>query len=122
MTLQISIEFLLYMSLASIGLLFSILIVSGGLSRIIYAVNYYEIEKFVGVINSYNGQQGGLISVYLPRGLCNATYEGHYVHTEYGTFYLADRIVISKKTACDFGINAKLMIEYNETTGAMQVI
>ncbi|MDE1850569.1 MAG: hypothetical protein KGH54_02115 [Candidatus Micrarchaeota archaeon] len=108
-------EFLIYLSLAGVSLLFATGILSAAAPGLRNSMDYYMTSTLIGGINDavLSGSSGSDISGFLPLGICNSSISGDTLSTNYGEFSLIGGIVVAPGSFCPDGQMAKFSIQYN---------
>ncbi|MEM3839040.1 MAG: hypothetical protein QXF01_00450 [Candidatus Micrarchaeaceae archaeon] len=112
MKAQMSFEFMVYLSMAGIGLLIGIAALASRLHYVSSQIDSYAMYQFVSTINM--NIESGITSfrAYIPHGACNATVHGNMVESEYGTFYLIGRASLAPGSLCPDGAYLNISAEY----------
>lgn len=103
MKVQMSLEVLVYVSLAGVSIVYSLSLVSGYYSKGVGVAASYEYSNFAEAINLALMNGASAVSLYVPVGLCNSTATADSMDTKYGTLYFAEPVVISKSVLCSRG-------------------
>ncbi len=100
--LQLSLELLIYIALASVSAAFALAALRNTTSFSGNFISSYKISQFVDTINGYmlNGSYA-TIRIFVPAGLCNATVHGNVLSTRLGDFYFSEPVVIAQKLCPD---------------------
>ena len=111
-----SLEMMLYASLAGLSLVFASGAVAKESATIGGASAAFEASQFVDSLN------GVLVSgdtskftMFVPYGLCNSTVSGPELEYRGIRLYLADPLAFSGSPLCPDGVAASLEIAYNRT-------
>ena len=116
MRAQLSLELMLYVTLAGLALLFALSTIAKVSARINSGLQTFEVSQFVNDINNaLTSNDSALVDVFLPRGLCNSTASGSALETPYGTLYLASRLYVAANTFCPDDVYASFKISYNSS-------
>lgn len=111
MKAQLSLELLLYISLAGLSLAFALGAASGAMVKVGNEIGSFEISQFVNRINTLLlTESSAQFSAYLPRGLCSSSASGSLLATRYGNFYFTQRVNAQAETFCPDGVYAELAI------------
>jgi hypothetical protein len=120
MRAQLSLELLVYLSLAGLSFLFAISAANRASASTAISVQRFEISQFA---NSVGGEvaagSAASFSAFVPKGLCNATLGEGALITSVGTFYLPMRIYAPEGTFCPDGTYARLEVSYEEGEAAL---
>jgi len=78
MRLQLSLELLVYIALASVSMLASVSIYATYSKALLSGVARYEMYEFVELVNSeaLSGSREASFSVFVPEGMCNSSLSG----------------------------------------------
>ena len=110
---QLSLELLIYLSLAGLSFLFAITAANRASASEARSVQAFEVSQFVnGVSSEIAAGSTASFSAYVPKGLCGATLGGGTLVTQAGTFYLPDRIGAPGGAFCPDGAYARLEVSY----------
>jgi hypothetical protein len=117
MKLQLSLEFLLYLGLASTAMLAAFTIIKNGSIQISDYISRYSAYEFIQSINTalVTGNQMP-IQILIPSGMCNSTIVDGEILTPYGKYDLEGNIEINTSELCPSG-NASIQViqGYNNT-------
>jgi len=116
MRLQLSLELLVYIALASVSMLASVSIYATYSKALLSGVARYEMYEFVELVNSeaLSGSREASFSVFVPEGMCNSSLSGGELQTKYGVFYFIENISIDSKLLCPGGATEYVKILNNE--------
>ncbi len=90
---QLSLELLVYLSLAGLSFMFAITAAGRASASEARSVQEFDISQFVNQVSSeIAAGSASSFGAYVPKGLCNATLGGGTLLTGTGAFYLPDRI------------------------------
>jgi len=110
---QLSLEFLIYLSLAGLSLLFATGVFSSAAQNLRNSMGYYAISVFTSTINDALLSGSSLnFSGFLPHGICNSSFSAETLSTNYGKFSLIGEIDIAQNTFCPDGQIGKFNIQY----------
>ena len=110
---QLSFEFLTYLSIAGLSLLFAIGLMKSAFPEMSQQIGRYEMSILASGINAaLLSGQSDKIFVYLPSGSCNSSIEGSDMVTKYGNFSLVSDISLSYNALCQSG-TATLQLQYS---------
>ncbi|MGC9156778.1 MAG: hypothetical protein ACP5GD_01150 [Candidatus Micrarchaeia archaeon] len=110
MKAQLSLELLIYLSLASSAALASMVAFSKMLSDASSIASAYAIEEFVSSLNSALIFGNKSASLYIPKGMCTAKISGQSIIIGNSTYALVEPI--QGNAFCPDGIEATLNITY----------
>ncbi len=117
---QISLELMLYLSLAAIAILIAASESIRMLPKAEGIISTYYTERLASEI-SYGIMAGNItFYAYVPKGLCNASASGDHLYTQYGGFPEAASLALSGSPFCPGGNYTRLYLEY-ETNGTVVV-
>ncbi|MGI0141854.1 MAG: hypothetical protein ACREBF_04380 [Candidatus Micrarchaeales archaeon] len=121
MRLQLSFEFLTYLTLAGLSLLFSLGTLHIWAASIYDGISHYHISVLASSLNAamlVNSQYTN-ISTFLPAGMCNSTVRNGELYTPYGNFSLAEGIATVNNPFCPDGEPAELLLK--DANGDFQI-
>ncbi|MDE1827860.1 MAG: hypothetical protein KGH65_01730 [Candidatus Micrarchaeota archaeon] len=112
---QLSVEFLIYLSLAGLSLLFATGVLSTAGPSLRNSMDYYVTSTLIGQINDaiLSSASGITISGFLPKGICNSSISGETLSTDYGKFGFIGGISLPPKLFCPDGQTADFNIQYD---------
>lgn len=110
MRLQISLEFLLYLSMAGVAMLFAASCAARLAPRLYGYMGSYQVSSFVQQLDYAALSGAGSAELYLPRGVCNSSIDGESMRTVYGNFAL-EYEVEAGDALCPDGMEANISIE-----------
>ncbi len=121
MRAQLSLELMLYVSLAGLAFLFALGVVLSTITKANGNINSFETSQFVDEINTVllSGNSAS-IEAYLPRGLCGSSVYGNTISTKYGNFYLVKQLVAQNGTFCPDMVYASL--SFTEENGTEYLV
>ncbi len=99
-----SLEMMVYISLAGISMLYSIHAVSAYHQRSSQSISGYEYSNFVEAINTAILGNYSSISLYVPQGMCGGSLNGSSIDTGIGRLYFVETVRISATLACSPGL------------------
>ena len=104
MRAQMSLELMLYASLAGLSFVFVLGAAAKGLSRISSGAEAIEASGFADTLNAALLAGGTTeFSAFVPRGMCNATVSGPVLSYGAGRLYLAEPLRMSGSPLCPDG-------------------
>ncbi|MDE1825069.1 MAG: hypothetical protein KGH61_03265 [Candidatus Micrarchaeota archaeon] len=122
MRAQLSFEFLVYLSLAGLSLLFSVSLLSTSSHSIYNKAGYYWASALAYKINDAILSGPYLnFSTFLPQGMCNSSINGAVLHTEYGDFNIASKVLAEGKVFCPDGTEANFEMGFANGTRLIRV-
>lgn len=100
---QLSVEFLIYLSLAGFSLLSCISLFKGFSLSLSGSIAYYELSDFVSKTNLAIslGENSYNFSLPLPHSICNSTFSGTHLLTPLGNFSFIEPILEQNGTLCN---------------------
>ena len=110
MKAQLSLELLIYLSLASSAALASMVAFSKLLSNASSIASAYAIEEFVSSLNTALIFGNASVSLYIPKGMCAARISGQSLIVGNSTYALVEPV--QGNVLCPDGIEARLNITY----------
>ena len=122
MRAQLSFEFLVYLSLAGLSLLFSVSILNANSHFLYNKVGYYWASEMAYKINDaiLSGSYSNF-TTFLPQGMCNSSITGGALDTEYGNFSIAGKVLAQGKVFCPDGAEANFEMGYANGTRLIRV-
>ena len=117
---QMSLELMLYLSLAAIAILIAASESIRMLPKAEGIISTYSTESLAEEINSGIMAGNATIYTYIPKGLCNATASGYHLSTRYGEFSEMALLALSGSPFCPGGSYTRLYLEY-EANGTVVV-
>jgi len=100
---QISLEFLIYLAISAISLLFILSIYIEGTSELNSSVNNAYLGSFVSAINSNMNYYESNVQLYVPKSICNCTSSNEYLSCAYEKFKLYGNLSITKEICLNSG-------------------
>ncbi len=98
---QLSLELMIYASLAGISLLYAASLASSDSSGIRNAVSSYQTGVLVEAINDrVMAGAPGALQVYAPQALCGYPVNGSVLKTAYGSYYFITVVNASSQVFC----------------------
>ncbi|MEM3781840.1 MAG: hypothetical protein QXT43_02680 [Candidatus Micrarchaeaceae archaeon] len=121
MKAQLSLEFLIYLSVAGASLAVVVAAVPSLLGRAYAYASEYAALSFVDKVNAALISGNATIAAYLPAGLCNATAHGSALETRWGTLYFIVPVFVGN-ALCPSGTNAEFEISAVNGTALLRRI
>ena len=113
MRAQLSLELLIYMSLAGISFLLAISAASSASAGEAKSIQAFEVSQFVSSVGTeLAAGSTSSFSAFLPRGLCNYTLKGDSLLTAFGAFSIPEPLNSPPGTFCPDGVYAELRLTY----------
>lgn len=119
MKAQISLELELYLAIASIALLFSVIGLSRAYPNIAWQASGYGMMGLAEAINENILLGNSSMVAWLPRGACNSTVKGNELSTAHGAFALVSSVSFNGYPFCPDNRNARLLLGYGPGGGVV---
>ena len=113
MKAQISLELELYLAIASIAMLFSIVGLSRVYPNIAGQASGYGLMGLAESINENILLGNSSMSAWLPQGACNSTVNGNEFKTGRGAFSLISSVSFNGYPFCPDNQNVRLLLSYS---------
>lgn len=113
MKAQISLELELYLAVASIAMLFSIVELLRAYPNIAGQASGYGLMELAESINENILLGNSSMLAWLPQGACNSTVRGNEFETEHGTFALVSSVSFNGQPFCPDNQNVRLLLGYS---------
>jgi hypothetical protein len=117
---QLSLEIILYLSLAGLSFLFAISTASRASAGEGVEARAFGTAQFVNAVNAelIKGSSAGF-SVFLPDGLCSSTLSGSSLLTPSGVFHFYEKVSATPNTLCPDGSYASFAMSYGENGASL---
>lgn len=116
MKAQMSLELMLYASLAGLSLVFALGAASEESARIGNGTSGFMASQFVNSLNSELVKGGPVeFALFVPQGMCNSTVSGDELLYKGVGLYLAEPLALSGTPFCPDGATASLRLLYDGT-------
>jgi hypothetical protein len=111
-----SLELMIYASLAGLSLVFALAAAAKESARIGNDTSAFEASQFVNSLNAeIIGGSTGKFTLFVPHGLCNSTFSGAELIYGGTWLYLAEPLAFSGRPLCPDGAPASFELAYNGT-------
>lgn len=111
---QMSLELMLYASLAGVSLVFALGEAASYSARIANGTASFEASQFVNSLNAkLVGGGPGEFTLFVPRGMCNSTVSGTELSYGGAELYLAEPLALSGDPLCPDGADAPFSVIRN---------